>query len=307
MTAPRVSVVMTAFNREGYIAAAIESVLKQTFTDFELVIVDDRSTDATLEVARRYERDPRVRIVVNDRNLGDYPNRNHAATFARGEFFKYHDSDDVMYPHCLETMVRFLSAEPRAAFALTTSRPWAGGPCPMLLTPRLAYSREYLGHGLFQVGPACALFRREAFFELGGFPIAGPHSDGLFWVAACARVNVLLVPGDLFWYRVHSGQHLQSTEALYDNIALDRHFFLVLDDPACPLTAEERELAKRNITASAVKRLLNDVRAGRLALAWVRFRNSGHSMVDWLKYSRPPMRRFGAGSPVDPNGEYVVP
>jgi len=306
MTA-RVSVVMTAFNREGYIAGAIESVLKQTFTDFELVIVDDRSTDGTLQVARQYEIDPRVRVIVNERNLGDYPNRNHAARFARGEFLKYHDSDDVMYPHCLETMVRYLSAEPRAAFALTTSRPWAGGPCPMLLTPRLAYSREYLGHGLFQVGPACALFRRDAFFELGRFPDAGPHSDGLFWMTACARVNVLLVPGDLFWYRVHAGQHLQGARAQYDSAVLEHHFWRILDDSACPLSAHEREIAKRNVTANVAKRLLRDVRAGRLGLAWVRLTHSGHSLADWIRYARSPRRSFAAGSPLDPKGEYVVP
>ena len=93
---------MTAYNRADYIAASIESVLAQTFTDFELIVVDDHSSDATTAVVQRYLGDPRVRLVVNERNLGDYPNRNHAATFARGEFMKYHDSDDLLYRHCLD-------------------------------------------------------------------------------------------------------------------------------------------------------------------------------------------------------------
>ena len=102
MTArPTVSVLLTAFNRERFIGPAIESVLAQTFADFELLVVDDCSTDGTVQVARGYLSDPRVRLVQNERNLGDYPNRNHAATFAVGEYIKYHDSDDVMYPHCL--------------------------------------------------------------------------------------------------------------------------------------------------------------------------------------------------------------
>src|SRR5881394_3611401 len=118
---PLVSVLLTVYNREAYLADAIESVLRQTFSDFELVIVDDRSTDASVEVARRYERaDPRVRLVVNERNLGDYANRNCAASLARGEFMKFHDSDDVMYPHCLDVMVSALQAEPRAAFGLSS-------------------------------------------------------------------------------------------------------------------------------------------------------------------------------------------
>src|SRR5207245_7643788 len=85
MSAPTVSVLMTAYNREQYIASSIESVLVQTFDDLELVIVDDGSTDGTVEIARHFARqDPRVRVDVNDRNLGDYANRNRAAALARG-------------------------------------------------------------------------------------------------------------------------------------------------------------------------------------------------------------------------------
>ena len=67
---PRISVLLTSYNRERYIAAAIESVLAQSFTDFELLIVDDGSKDATIEIARRYLHDSRVRVVENGRNLG---------------------------------------------------------------------------------------------------------------------------------------------------------------------------------------------------------------------------------------------
>jgi hypothetical protein len=301
--APAVSVVMTAYNRERYVAAAIESVLAQTFRDFELIVVDDKSSDGTAEVALRYTSDPRVRVEFNAANLGDYPNRNHAATLARGEFLKYHDSDDVMYAHCLETMVRHLSNEPRAAFALTTSAPWSGGPCPMLLTPRLAYAREYLGHGLFQVGPSCALFRREAFLELGRFPEAGSQSDGLFWMRASARVNVLLVPGDLFWYRIHPGQELQAEKSHYDTAILERDFWRALDSPACPLTAAEREQAKRNSTARLLKRMLTDLRGGRPTIAWTRFRRSGRTLAEWIRYARRQRRDIAAGCPVDTRDE----
>ncbi len=147
---PAVSVLMTAYNRERYVGAAIESVLAQAFPDFELIVVDDASSDGTVEVARTYARiDPRVRVHVNGRNLGDYGNRNHAASLARGRFLKYHDSDDLMYPHCLATCVPLLGAERRAAFALSAGGYWPGGPCPMLSTPRMSYQREFLGHGLF--------------------------------------------------------------------------------------------------------------------------------------------------------------
>ena len=100
MSAPLISVLLTAYNRQEYIAASIESVLGQSCGDFELIVTDDRSSDETLSIAREYERrDSRVRVHANERNLGDYGNRNFAASLATGEFLKFHDSDDVMYPH----------------------------------------------------------------------------------------------------------------------------------------------------------------------------------------------------------------
>jgi len=108
---------MTAYNREALIGAAIESVLAQTMADFELVIVDDRFE------RRHHRRSPAGtrtirawKVVQNESNLGDYPNRNHALTLARGEYVKYHDSDDVMYPHCLQVMVEGLDTVPDAAW-----------------------------------------------------------------------------------------------------------------------------------------------------------------------------------------------
>ena len=103
-------------------------------------------SNRTVSIIEQYaRRDPRIRFSINERNLGDYGNRRHAASLARGALLKYHDSDDVMYSHCLATMAGPLEAEPRAAFALSGAGHWPGGPCPMLLTPQLAYKREFLG------------------------------------------------------------------------------------------------------------------------------------------------------------------
>src|ERR1041384_4534965 len=105
MAVPLVSLLITAYNREQFVAEAIESVLAQTFTDFELIVVDDGSQARTIEIARRYCKDSRVQVHVNKKNLGDYANRNRAASFARGKYLKYLDSDDVLNPHGLEVMV----------------------------------------------------------------------------------------------------------------------------------------------------------------------------------------------------------
>src|ERR1044072_333802 len=107
MSAPIVSVLTTAYNREKNIGQSIESVLASTLTDFELIIVDDGSKDRTVEIEKKYAQiDARVKVYVNEKNLGDYPNRNKAANYAKGKYLKYVDSDDVIYEHTLEVMVR---------------------------------------------------------------------------------------------------------------------------------------------------------------------------------------------------------
>jgi hypothetical protein len=298
MSRPLVSVLLTAYNREAYIGASLESVLAQSCGNFELIVVDDRSSDATLAIAREYERrDSRVRVHANERNLGDYGNRNFAASLARGEFLKFHDSDDVMYAHCLEVMVRYLSAAPSAAFALSAHRAWAGAPCPIVSTPYLSYQREFLGFGMFNQGPANALFRTDAFNRLGGFEDLGPHSDLAFWLRACRSVNVLLIPADLYWYRVHEGQHLQTLQSAFDQARAARFHWEALTHPECPLQGAELAIARRNIAFAAAKLALRALKTGRLQLASAYLRQSGLSAGEWARYLRPPRRVHSAGAP----------
>lgn len=305
---PTVSVLVTAYNREKYIAASLDSVLAQQFTDFEVIVTDNQSTDGTVAVAREFaRRDSRVRVVVNERNLGQFGNRNHAATLARGKYIKYHDSDDLMYPHCLSVMVPLLEAEPRAGFALSTGWAWTGGPTPMLVSPRQCYQREFLGFGMFMCGPACGLFRREVLADLGGFPEMGAPSDHLFWLHACARTSVLLLPADLFWYRMHPGQELSSERALREYAVVAGAAWAALGHEQCPLDGDELHRARINQTWNLVRQLRRDLRAGRIGLFTYRLRHSGLTWSDWCRYLRRPSRNGMAGTPLDRQGDYLVP
>jgi glycosyltransferase involved in cell wall biosynthesis len=297
-TTPRVSVLLTSFNRERYIAESIESVLAQTFTDFELVVSDDRSIDGTVGIINDYaRRDSRIRVSINERNLGDYANRRQVASLARGQFLKYHDSDDLMYRHCLATMLEPLEAEPRAAFALSGPRNWTGGPCPMLLTPQLAYEREFLGTGLFQQGPASALFRADVFRDLGGFPEIDYAGDYLFWLRACATVSLLLVPGDLFFYRVHAGQEFAKPASIEAYARAAGEAWRMLHSPACPLRGEALEQGKRNFVFSQTRGAYRHLKAGRGRAAATVLRRCGLSPTDYVWYLRPPRRSNSAGTP----------
>ncbi|ABQ90760.1 glycosyl transferase, family 2 [Roseiflexus sp. RS-1] len=110
---PRVSIGLPVYNGERYLASALESILAQTFGDFEVIISDNASTDATPEICRAYmARDPRIRYVRNERNLGAAPNYNRVFHLARGMYFRWHAHDDLLAPTYLEQCVAALDAHP---------------------------------------------------------------------------------------------------------------------------------------------------------------------------------------------------
>jgi len=110
---PKVTVFIPVYNRARYLCVAVNSILAQTFGDFELLLVDDGSTDGSLELLQRYAaRDPRVRVEVNGQNLGIPRTRNRGLELARGEYIALLDSDDYAYPGRLAAQVAFLDAHP---------------------------------------------------------------------------------------------------------------------------------------------------------------------------------------------------
>ena len=110
-TNPIVSVVMPAYNVELYVEEAVRSILNQTFCDFEFIIVDDGSTDRTPEILRSFT-DPRIRLLFNEKNEGNYPARNRGCRLARGKYIAVMDADDVALPERLEKQVRFMEGNP---------------------------------------------------------------------------------------------------------------------------------------------------------------------------------------------------
>lgn len=110
----RVSIILPAYNRETLVARAIDSVLAQTYTDFELIIVDDASTDGTRAVLERYRDDPRVTLILSDVNRGGAGARNFGLEQAGGELIAFQDSDDIWLPGKLAAQVAALDANPEA-------------------------------------------------------------------------------------------------------------------------------------------------------------------------------------------------
>src|SRR5262249_48962391 len=149
---------------EEYISEAIESVLANCYQNFELIVVDDRSKDRTVEIAKRYEKlDSRVKVFINDKNLGDYPNRNRAASFARGKYLKYLDSDNVMYRYGLASMVDCIERFPEAGFGLLSETD-PKRPYPVCVSPADAYRENLFGKfNYFGRAPDSAIIKRKVF------------------------------------------------------------------------------------------------------------------------------------------------
>ena len=109
---PRLSIGLPVYNGEDYIAAAIGALLGQTFTDFELIISDNASTDRTAEICRAFSAsDERVRLIRNDHNLGAAANYNQTLDQARGELFKWAAHDDLCHPRFMQRCIEVLDAE----------------------------------------------------------------------------------------------------------------------------------------------------------------------------------------------------
>jgi glycosyltransferase involved in cell wall biosynthesis len=110
MSRPLVSVVMPVYNSEKYVKQSVESILSQTYKNFELIVIDDGSTDKSFEiVAKLAEKDKRIKFLKNDRNLGVSATRNRLIDIAKGEYVAIMDSDDISLPERLEKQVAFLS------------------------------------------------------------------------------------------------------------------------------------------------------------------------------------------------------
>lgn len=235
---PLVSVLMTAYNREKYIAAAIESVLTSTYSNFELIITDDQSKDQTAEIAKRYaENDRRVKVYVNEQNLGDYPNRNKAASYAQGKYLKYVDADDMIYPWGLQMLVQMMEQFPDAGWGLCSLEQDVQRPFPFQLSPIEAYRYHYSGPGLFHKAPLSSIIRKKVFEQVNGFSEIRMAGDFDMWHKLAQKFTVLLMPQGMVWYREHGEQEMNNFRKYlktYTDVKIKYLFSY-----SCPLNKEE--------------------------------------------------------------------
>lgn len=251
--APLVSVLMTAYNREKYISAAIESVLNSTYTNLELIISDDCSADNTVNIAKAFsKKDARTQVFVNEQNLGDYPNRNKAASYAKGKYIKYLDSDDILYPHGLEVMVGAMEKFPSAGYGLSCSGD-PKKPYPTCIEPHEAYMENFYGFKHFDRAPGSAIIKKDAFDKVGGFSGKRMIGDYELWFRLGRVYPLVKFPVDLYWSRQHPQQESGSGYAT-EYVQLRKQVLEeALGNPDCPLNGEEKKSVIKKMKSVSLK------------------------------------------------------
>jgi glycosyltransferase involved in cell wall biosynthesis len=285
---PLVSVVMASYNHAPFLEAAVSSVLEQTLGDFELIIVDDGSTDGSQRLLQRFT-DPRVTLVLQD-NQGPSAAANAGLARARGQYVALMSSDDVCYPHRLQTQLDYLKGEGvDAVFALPRIIDSEGNirddaDFPVFFHRTFASSadlfRQFFYQGNFLCAPS-AMLRTEAVRAVGGFRLGSIQlQDWELWVRMCPRFKFALLGERLVQYRVRPGQNLSSghravrtrfeTSVIYrsffDGVSADflRKAFPQVMGPDVAASPEEVELDKSFVYLSHGDALVRSIGAERL-------------------------------------------
>jgi glycosyltransferase involved in cell wall biosynthesis len=205
---PRVSVLIANYNKEAFIGEALESILGQTFTDFECIIVDDCSTDTSWDIIRKYaSQDPRIACYQNTHNIWISLTRNRLLDFAQGEYIAWLDSDDRAHSDRLEKQVQFLDTHPHhgivGSWISLINSEW-----------RLTWTKElpvddteirkqwYVRNSLNQT----SLMMRKRCIEKTGYYNMNmdPAEDYDFYVRAGAHCLLANIPENLTHYRIHT-------------------------------------------------------------------------------------------------------
>ncbi len=219
---PRVSVCIPAYNHEKYIKACIESVLDQTFTDFEILVTDDCSSDGTVDVVKSFS-DPRIRLFQLPRNQGPSVAANNNFREARGEYICPLASDDLFFREKIERQVAFLSANPEIGAAFSYMRyvnevgeeiqdhigyKWV----EVDNCPREVWLRRFFSVGNSLSAPT-AMIRRSVFDKIG---LTDPRllqtQDLDLWIRICLHFEIHVIPERLIDYRIRDNQQNTSTQ-----------------------------------------------------------------------------------------------
>ena len=209
LSGPLISVILPVYNRAGWVARAIDSVLSQTYQNFELLVIDDGSTDDISRVLESYG--SRLRV-LKQAHAGAETARNLGLENARGEFVAFIDSDDLWYADRLSSqLLCFNRVEVGLVFGNAALVDYRQTPPRHLkrtffdnVRPSRGRVMEVFESGCF-VPCSSVLARRQCFVETGGFTLGRVAADYLKWLEISASYEFDYIPGPVFEYAIHPG------------------------------------------------------------------------------------------------------
>jgi glycosyltransferase involved in cell wall biosynthesis len=204
---PKVSVIILTYNRKEFLKAAIQSVLEQSYQDFEIIIVDDGSNDGTAAFVGSLT-DPRINYIRNDTNQGEARSRNIGINRSSGEFIAFLDDDDEWLSSKLEKQVRLLESSPAIVAGVYTGFTKVDVKTGKIVATVLPQKRGYIYNAMATynwVGtPSTVLIRKECFDEVGPFDddiVFGPDND--MWIRIAQKYHFDFVAESLVKYAEH--------------------------------------------------------------------------------------------------------
>jgi len=202
---PKVTILMSVYNGERYLREAIDSILNQTFRDFEFLIINDGSTDRTKEILDSYK-DPRIRVINNEKNIGLTKSLNKGLRLAKGEYIARMDADDISLPERLSTQAIFLDAHPDIG-ALGSAVQIINGCGIQSSVLRFPADHGFLRWCLCFYDPIphpSAMMRKKAMEQVGGYASDMMYAqDYDLWRRLSVVTRLATLPDVLLYLRKH--------------------------------------------------------------------------------------------------------
>lgn len=239
---PTVSVIIASYNHEKFVEECIQSVLNQTFQDFEIIITDDGSSDRTVEIIESFS-DPRIKLFKHPKNRGAVIATNNCFLHSSGKYIANLSSDDAWYPEKLETQVKFLEQHPETAIVFgkvdwvdESGEIITGENKPYLEVfnvqnrSRFEWSRHFFYKGNALCAPS-SLIRRECIPEVGLLnPAFANLPDFDLWVRICLKHNIKILDQKLVRFRKMSDNSNASSDTGENNIRIRFEYGQVLNN-----------------------------------------------------------------------------
>jgi len=265
---PKVSICIPNYNSSAFIGKTIQSILRQTYQDFEIVIVDDCSTDNSEEIIRSFK-DPRIRFFKNKKNLGMVPNTNKAVKMAKGEVIGVLHSDDYYHPKMIETALKIFERNPGIGFTCS-SYVVVDENNKVITRVKLCNEDKIFSskEGFKKLAvrnlapPSAVLFRRKCYEDVGPFDEEFPYpNDWNMWLRISLKYDFACISDYLCYYRMH---RKNTSMLLYNSFetAVEEYYMLkkiqrqVKDTSLIPFLEEGRKRSAQLALLNSVVGLL---------------------------------------------------